>query len=364
LENYHMLNRIPIKVGLSSGDRGEEVRFLHEYLRRFGYIGTEKREVFGAKVDFRRATAPPANEEVFDSTTNEALKRFQEFNKLPVTGMLDKETANLMSTPRCDNPDLVEGQEEDYLVVGRWSRTNLSYRFENFTPDLVQAVARNAIQDAFRQWSSVAPLNFNEVTAGEDMRISWRARDHGDGKPFDGPSGILGHGFYPEDGRLHFDEDETWTVNNPPTGMDLATVSVHELGHSLGLGHSSDTNAVMYAYFGGIRRDLRSDDIAGIQSIYGARWASLGGVITTDPTVTNNADGRLEIFVRGTDDALHHIWQTAPNNGWSGWGFLGGELNGNIGVGRNADGRLEIFVRGTDDALHHIWQTAPNNGWL
>jgi hypothetical protein len=32
-------------------------------------------------------------------------------------------------------------------------------------------------------------------------------------------------------------------------------------------------------------------------------------------------------------------------------------------VSRNADGRLEAFVRGTDGALWHTWQTAPGNGW-
>ena len=80
-------------------------------------------------------------------------------------------------------------------------------------------------------------------------------------------------------------------------------------------------------------------------------------------SVLNNADGRLEIFVRGTDGALWHKWQTAPNNGWSGWASLGGVITEAPVAGRNKDGRLEVFGRGTDGALWHIWQTAPNNGW-
>jgi len=52
----------------------------------------------------------------------------------------------------------------------------------------------------------------------------------------------------------------------------------------------------------------------------------MGGVITSDPVVGRNQDGRLEVFARGTDDALWHNWQTVPNNGWSGWGSLGGIL--------------------------------------
>jgi acylphosphatase len=92
-------------------------------------------------------------------------------------------------------------------------------------------------------------------------------------------------------------------------------------------------------------------------------WASMGGIITSVPSVGRNLDGRLEVFARGTDGALWHIWQTAPNNGWSAWASLGGVITSDPVVGRNRDGRLEVFARGTDGAIWHIWQTAPNNGW-
>ena len=74
-------------------------------------------------------------------------------------------------------------------------------------------------------------------------------------------------------------------------------------------------------------------------------------MITSDIAVARNADGRLEIFARGTDGAVWHQWQTAPNNGWSGWASRGGVITSNIDVGRNADGRLELFARGTDNAM-------------
>lgn len=92
-------------------------------------------------------------------------------------------------------------------------------------------------------------------------------------------------------------------------------------------------------------------------------WASEGGVLTSDPVLAQNSDGRLEIFVRGTDGALWHKWQVAPNDGWSAWASEGGVLTSQIAVGRNSDGRLEVFVRGTDGALWHKWQVAPNSGW-
>ncbi len=75
-----------------------------------------------------------------------------------------------------------------------------------------------------------------------------------------------------------------------------------------------------------------------------------------------NADGRLEIFARGGDGAVWHMWQTAPSNGWSGWYSLGGWID-LLKVASNDDGRMEVFARGGDAAVWHMWQTAPSNGW-
>ncbi len=78
--------------------------------------------------------------------------------------------------------------------------------------------------------------------------------------------------------------------------------------------------------------------------------------------VGQNADGRLEVFYIGTNDALYHNWQTVPNGAWNGEVGLGGWAK-QLVVGQNADGRLEVFYIGTNDALYHNWQTVPNGAW-
>jgi predicted phage baseplate assembly protein len=102
-------------------------------------------------------------------------------------------------------------------------------------------------------------------------------------------------------------------------------------------------------------------------------WLSLGkptpGLQMQAPlSVSHNADGRLELFTLGTDNALWHIWQVQPNDGWSGWASLdrpgpGFATGTGLHIGINADGRMEPFVAGQDGALWHIWQTAPSDGW-
>lgn len=100
-----------------------------------------------------------------------------------------------------------------------------------------------------------------------------------------------------------------------------------------------------------------------LRIIQGPRWTSLGGQINGGLSAIENQDGRLEVFSRGADGSLVHIYQTAPNDGWSGWASLGGQLTGRITAARNADGRLAVFVRGTDGALWQNAQVGPTRGW-
>ena len=86
-------------------------------------------------------------------------------------------------------------------------------------------------------------------------------------------------------------------------------------------------------------------------------WESLGGVLMSAPAAVSWGPNRIDIFVRGTDNALWHKWW---NNAWSGWESLGGVLTSAPAVASWAPNRLDVFVRGTDNALWHKWW---NNGW-
>ena len=257
---------------LHRGDQGADVDALYRYLKKYGYISADEKDVpTGPGRESVTAAAPTR----FDEALEQALRQFQRNQGLAETGVLDAATAALIAKPRCGVPDQpresITGEAEFSPSGRRWSTTSLHYQFDNYTGDVSRAQARAAVRNALNQWAWAAPLGFTEVSGGSHLRFGWSRGDHGDGAPFDGLGRTLAHAFYPSDGRIHFDDDETWSANVPATGTDLESVALHELGHVLGLDHSSDAASVMYAIYGGPRRALTLDDIAGIESIYGAR---------------------------------------------------------------------------------------------
>lgn len=137
--------------------------------------------------------------------------------------------------------------------------------------------------------------------------------------------------------------------------------------YTIGVSYLSqqDQWIVVPAVAGGTRNEVRVNVIDARRSP-AAPWASLGGVLGSPPVAASNADGRLEVFGRGTDN---RIWRQAQKDlarpqEFSGWELLGGDMtfNGTPTVVRNHFKKLELFARGRDGALWHRWQNDPNVG--
>ncbi|MEX2187597.1 MAG: matrixin family metalloprotease [Pirellulales bacterium] len=74
-------------------------------------------------------------------------------------------------------------------------------------------------------------------------------------------------------GDLHIDVNRNW-VDDPlatasTSRFDIYTIVLHEMGHALGLGHSSVRGSVMENAYRGAKRELTADDLAAIRAVYG-----------------------------------------------------------------------------------------------
>jgi len=139
---------------------------------------------------------------------------------------------------------------------------------------LSEQEVNEALEEAFKVWSDVADLEFERVTDREaHIVVEFSAGNHGDDDPFDGRGGTLAHAFFPVfGGDVHFDREERWTVKSVK-GVSLVQSAAHEIGHSLGLRHSTKRSALMAPFYRGYEEtvELDIDDIRGIQEMYGPK---------------------------------------------------------------------------------------------
>lgn len=269
-----------IEAGLSQGDKSEAVGNLQSYLYRFGYLPNIETEPFFT------ALGADAEPKIFDEATVVALKNFQLFYGLSPSGVVDEATASLMNRPRCGFADHLVNPRTQYTRIHKWDRTSHRYKFTwdpgnnniRVPRGITEKQFVDAVIGALSTWGKVAPLTFNLVGSGDRTEVLIRFTTEQPGDEPHQPGDILGTCTTEQrDGKpylslVNLDTTENWSLRlpSPANTLDLFSTILHELGHHLGLGHSTQSNAVMYAYYNGLR-NLSVDDVNGIQSLYGKR---------------------------------------------------------------------------------------------
>jgi hypothetical protein len=314
-----------------------------------------------------------------------SLKALQRVGGLPQTGSLDAATVELMKTPCCGFVAEEEGTPAAstdsaglpaaFTLMGtKWDHTRITYRFDQFTADLAQSAARTAIVGAFEKWTGVVPLTFVEVTGSQaaDIRIAFVTGNHGDNSPFDGPGNVLAHAYGPGNGPdnvagdVHFDDAESWS-----NADFLAKVALHEIGHAIGLGHSTIGSAVMYPFFNN-QGVLQPDDTAGAQSLYGApeRWTTFvidaagNTAVGTDFAAVSRKKETMEIWwIAGNGSVQNAYWY--EGSAWRRQEITpaGAAAAGGIVAVARMPNTLEIWWIGPTGSVENAYWYEGQQGW-
>jgi hypothetical protein len=149
-----------------------------------------------------------------------------------------------------------------------------------------------SIEEALHVWTTAVNINFVEVPDGPLTQLRFRHLyiNGPDPPPPADPiakaqATCIGYGGFCE---VQYDDSDRWQVIGTTPNPDILGATIHEVGHIIGLNHTDVVGANMYWIFhrfsGLGTGQLFPDDIAGIQSIYGAGVGSVAPIGVPEPT--------------------------------------------------------------------------------
>lgn len=318
------------------------------------------------------------NETIQDDQIPKAIRKIQRAIRHPETGVYDSHLNALMSRPRCGTEqnytEAAANDESDlhkrYVLWGpKWDHSPVTYRFINYTADLDVASQQNIIRfkplsypqdpqytnpnpsQAFAKWSStislkIAPAPSNAAKA--DINILFRAL--GPSQTAYGYTTMVADGVALSPGliNINFNDDYPWSDDRL-----FNFTAVHEIGHALGLSHSTVEDAVMFAYYyEGLIRPLHPDDKAAIHSVYGwnaPRWSRIDSNAATKNIIQVSSRAAAKVApvdgiyqLRSTGQILRY---TSPAGPWT-------ALDTNKNVAQIAGASGALYKRHVDGSVY------------
>jgi peptidoglycan hydrolase-like protein with peptidoglycan-binding domain len=241
-----------ISRDLTIGSSGADVRAVHEYLSAYGYFPND--ELARTYPAWRPIESEaPAAAEIFDAHTASAIRGLQKTFRLPMTGIVDAATREVLAQVRCGVPDGLEPLDGSdkfawWLYPGRtwWTRgSTVTYKillntFTATSPAFTAAMQANVpsiVAAAFNSWAAETSLSFQPTTGTPNITIQFGTTQRPTAGADTNGSNLV----------ITVNKLQSWSARlstDPCSGsaVDLLSIVTHEVGHALGLAHSSKIN--------------------------------------------------------------------------------------------------------------------------
>jgi hypothetical protein len=185
---------------------------------------------------------------------------------------------------------------------GRWSHGNLTWSVDltNAPSSLGDGLVVQILIDSFAQWQLSVPefFSFQQVAVTGNIHIAFGGPELE--SKFSDPK-ILGTTHYPEDGKLSLNKAKAWTRDF------LVNTALHEIGHALGLRHSTDPNSLMYPIADPLHLEIDAESREALRNLYTWRpQIPLSDRATSDrPAMAS----KTHVDLTSSSSTFHMVWK-------------------------------------------------------
>ena len=182
-----------------------------------------------------------------------------------------------------------------YVTYGQWGTLSVNFYVNPTNLDVSESAATSALQAGMNVWNTQSGTGFrfgyagrvSDTTTGFDNRNVMLFRNQSNGSTIASTYSWSSNGLLVDSDIVFWDGGSHFFTGTAgcSTGAYIEDIATHELGHAMGLQHSSVAEATMNPLYTGCSqtfRTLAADDIAGAQALY----ANGPGVADAPPTVT------------------------------------------------------------------------------
>jgi hypothetical protein len=257
-----------------------------------------------------------------------------------------------------------------YSTFAKWSSLPVMVYVNPANSDVSSSAAEAAVKVAMDAWSSAgSPFRYGYGGRVSDTSIGYDAKNVVLFRNTTNGGALATTYWWTMSGKVVDADVIVWDAQSQlftgtsgclTGGVFIEDVMTHELGHALGLNHSTVSDATMYGSYTRCSQSLRtlaSDDIAGLRALYGSTTSTTSTTSNTAPKVTIGSPFGGATYASGATISFSGSAQDVEDGTMTSRLVWTSSLDGSIGSGGT-------FSRTLSPGSHVITASVRDSGGL